>query len=285
MRPVLAGVCLVLATLLAPLAIVGSWAHARIDDTDAYVETVAPLADEPALRDELAREVGDAAVDDLRERLPFTLPAAAETWVRAAAQAVVDNPGFPETWREANRTVHEEFLRLVRDGTDVDDDDWVSVDVSPLLTATLERVAGERGLAVSVDDLALRVPMVRESTLLEQQERYDALRALARLGWLACVVLVVVAVALGRGWRGRMRVLGVAGLCLATAAALTMMASLPAAEVAGRLAEEDRSDIARLVTEVVVRSLAPYAAWFLVAAPIGLALLVVSYLPERARRG
>ncbi|TIC84983.1 hypothetical protein E8D34_12910 [Nocardioides sp. GY 10113] len=280
MRTALISLLLVVATLLAPLGIVGTWLHARVDDTDAYVATVAPLADEPALREELGRVVGDAALEDLDERLPFALPAMAEEWVRASADAVVANTGFPDFWREANRTVHEEFLRLVRDGVDDDEDDWVAVDVGPLLVSTLERL-DRYGLAVSADDVALRVPMVRESTLLEQRDAYLALRRTSYAAWAVWVLLVVLAVALGRGWRGRLRALGVGALGLALAAVLVILATWPAAEVAGRIAEEDRSELARLTTEVVVRSLAPYASWFLLAAPVGLALVALSFLPRR----
>jgi len=39
-----------LAALLAPLAVVSVWARSQVTDTDRYVQTVAPLASDPAVQ-------------------------------------------------------------------------------------------------------------------------------------------------------------------------------------------------------------------------------------------
>src|SRR5689334_24452350 len=45
-----ATVLLVLTLLLAPLALVATWVHDQVADTDRYVQTVAPLASDPAVQ-------------------------------------------------------------------------------------------------------------------------------------------------------------------------------------------------------------------------------------------
>src|SRR6478736_101696 len=50
-RPVVASVLIVLMAVLAPLSVVARWAHDTVSDTDRYVETVAPLASDPAVQD------------------------------------------------------------------------------------------------------------------------------------------------------------------------------------------------------------------------------------------
>src|SRR3954467_4753757 len=45
------GVALALVALLAPLAVVATWVHDEISDTDRYVQTVTPLASDPAVQD------------------------------------------------------------------------------------------------------------------------------------------------------------------------------------------------------------------------------------------
>ena len=45
------GVLLLLVALLAQLAVVATWVHDEISDTNRYVETVTPLASDPAVQD------------------------------------------------------------------------------------------------------------------------------------------------------------------------------------------------------------------------------------------
>src|SRR6188472_3863897 len=46
-RPIVAGVLVTVAALLAPLSVLSTWASGQIQDTDRYLETVAPLANDP----------------------------------------------------------------------------------------------------------------------------------------------------------------------------------------------------------------------------------------------
>nr|WP_255648781.1 hypothetical protein [Frankia sp. ArI3] len=50
LRTVGASLLLLLAAVLAPLAVVATWADTTISDTDRYVDTVAPLATDPAVQ-------------------------------------------------------------------------------------------------------------------------------------------------------------------------------------------------------------------------------------------
>lgn len=282
MRSFLAGLLVLVATLLAPVAIGSTWVWDRVADTDSYVETVAPLAEDPALRSELAQEVSQVVSASLDENVSVPLPDTVDDWVGEAAAAVVRSDGFPELWREANRELHSEVERLVATGEDVDEDEWVRIDLSPLLTPTLERLA-ERGVPVSLlPEITLEVPVVRESVLAEQRDRYELARDVARVAVPALVLVVLAAVAIAPGWRGRLRTGGLAGLGIALGAVLAMLASGPISDLAAEQAEESRSGLARLITETVMESLAPYArTWLLVAAPLGLVLLLLSLLPAR----
>src|SRR3954463_3093024 len=55
-----AGVLLVLVALLAPLAVVATWVHDEISNTDRYVQTVTPLASDPAIQDAAIARVTNA---------------------------------------------------------------------------------------------------------------------------------------------------------------------------------------------------------------------------------
>ena len=64
-RRIAASVCLVLSVLLAPLAIVTTWTKQELLNTDRYVATVAPLADNRGLTDYLAGQVTEKLMTGL----------------------------------------------------------------------------------------------------------------------------------------------------------------------------------------------------------------------------
>src|SRR5687768_13962313 len=64
-RAFLAGLLLVTACALAPLAVTAVWASTQVSDTDEYVSTVAPLADDPAVQEVLSAEVTDAILENV----------------------------------------------------------------------------------------------------------------------------------------------------------------------------------------------------------------------------
>lgn len=51
---------ILIGAILAPLAVVATWAHHQLTDTDYFVSTFAPLADDPAVQDFIADEAATA---------------------------------------------------------------------------------------------------------------------------------------------------------------------------------------------------------------------------------
>ena len=64
-RTILATVLILLGTLLTPAAAIGAWSKVVLTDTDAFVSTLAPLAEDPRVQDYLT----DQATDAIEERL------------------------------------------------------------------------------------------------------------------------------------------------------------------------------------------------------------------------
>ena len=52
-------VCIVVAVVLAPLSIVAVWARGEVTDTERFVSTVAPLAQDPAIQEAIGNRVAD----------------------------------------------------------------------------------------------------------------------------------------------------------------------------------------------------------------------------------
>ena len=69
-RTAVAALLVTLVAVLAPCTIAARWAHDEVTDTDRYVETVAPLADDPAIQAAVTRRVTDEILrrlGDLRQ--------------------------------------------------------------------------------------------------------------------------------------------------------------------------------------------------------------------------
>lgn len=57
-RSLASALCIIVATALVPAGVVAGWAKAQLVDEAAFVETFAPLASDPAVQDEVGRQVG-----------------------------------------------------------------------------------------------------------------------------------------------------------------------------------------------------------------------------------
>lgn len=289
MRLGLATLAVVLATVLVPLGITSTWLSLRVDNTESYVDTVAPLADDRDLRDALADEVAEAAVAALTDNVPAALlPPSLDTGVRAATQRVVENDGFPEFWRKANADAHEEFLAIVHDrDKGVVADGYVFIDVGPLLDEVLaDFIAAFRiGSEIELPPQSLMVPVVPESKLEQGRGAYQALDFLAfwvPLGWVA---LVAFALVVARGLRGRLRTGAAAAFGAAIGGGLVLLLTSPVTNAVVDQVEPERQDLARLVVEVVVDSLDGYALTAtIVGLVVGAVLMSGSFLTPRSRQ-
>lgn len=58
-------VLLVLGAAMLPTAVVTVWARTQLLDTDRYVQTVAPLADDPVIEDSVANRIAQKVSDEI----------------------------------------------------------------------------------------------------------------------------------------------------------------------------------------------------------------------------
>ncbi|HWJ08361.1 MAG TPA: hypothetical protein VNS46_03235 [Nocardioides sp.] len=282
MRSFSAFFLVLLATLVAPLAISATWLTQRVDDRQEYVDTVAPLADDPAVRRVMADAAAAAAVDALQQYVPIGLPEAVSTWAEMAATEVVESPEFPTFWRTANRDLHGDVIALLED-PDADPAGSLTVDAGPLVAQVL-LVLEDRGIPIALlPSIPLEVPVVERAKIVEAGPTYRLTHAAA--GWLpfAWAALAVLAVLVAQGWRGRARTAGFVLLGGAVGAGLVMLAVEPLTDLAVDRADVDGQAMVRVMLDAVLGSLTPYARGFLLAAPVGLLLVVASSWPRRQR--
>jgi hypothetical protein len=161
-RRFLVGFLVVLSVVLLPLAGLSVFVRNLVLDTDNYVDTVAPLAENEAIRDEVADrlttrlfqrvDVAEEAKEVLPERAAFLagpISSGVETFVRQAATRVLASDQFAEVWRQANERAHALVVKaLTGEGENVTVKDGdVVLNLSSLIDEVIKRL-DERGVTV-----------------------------------------------------------------------------------------------------------------------------------------
>ena len=217
-----ASVLLLLTLVLAPLAVVAAWVQATVSDTDRYVETVAPLASEPAVQDAVINRLTDRVVENVdveavtaaltkvlkdadapprvvagADSLTGPLRSAVRSVVDRAVTRVITGDVFQQAWEGANRRAHNAVVNMLtgdRAGAVQAEGDTVTLNVGDVIDQVKKRLvdAGfEKASAIPAPDKT--ITLFRTEKLAKAQ---DAMRLLDILGtWLPVVTLAIAALA------------------------------------------------------------------------------------------
>ncbi|HQR26575.1 MAG TPA: hypothetical protein PLP61_05995 [Nocardioides sp.] len=254
-RSVTSAVALTLACVLAPLSVTSVWASTQISDTDAYVRTVAPIADDPDVQAAIADQVTTAVMDSLDvsgltsealqtladqpnmpPRIAAALPALAvpltngiESFTQDQVESFLASDDFDVVWAEVNRIAHEQVVALLegnQGGAVSAQNDTVTLNLAPIIEEVKQRLV-DRGFT-----LASNVPAVDKSFVLVQNEGISKVQRLYRVlnamgAWLPFIVLglLVVGVALAHDRRRALLrgALGITAALVLLGATLTMV--------------------------------------------------------------
>ncbi|QNN52807.1 hypothetical protein [Nocardioides mesophilus] len=212
-------VLLTLACVLAPLSAVAVWANAQISDTDAYVQTVAPLAEDPAVQSAVADKVTVLIFDNLDieqittdalntlaeqpnvpPRAAALLPGLAvpitdgvKSFTRDQVGAFVASPQFARIWEEVNRAAHTQVDKLLsgnEGGAVSAQGDTITLNLGPIVAQVKDRLVAQ-GFS-----LAQNIPPVDQSFVLVQSDAITSAQSfyqlLNNLGfWLPVIVVVL----------------------------------------------------------------------------------------------
>lgn len=227
-RSVVAVIALALAILIAPIAAMGTWARLQLVDSDRFVATFAPLAQDPDVQDFVADQVSAAIhekVDlnavvgevfdglralDLPPRAASALsllqaPAASglTSLVDGVVHDVVASDQFAEIWAQTLRVTHERAVALMQDNPDaalqLADDGVLSIDLGVVVDRVKSALA-ERGVGFAdlIPEINRSIPIAQADALVLVRSVYQI--AVAAGFWLPWVVLglVVAGVLLAR---------------------------------------------------------------------------------------
>ena len=234
-----ATVFLILGCLLLPVSAIGLFARTVVFNTDRYVETVAPLARDPAIQnavaDRITAEVFAAldidgftgrAIDALVERgapaelvvLRQPMVNGVRSFARTQIRNVVGTEAFAQAWEQANRAAHDGLvaaLRGERGGTIEVQNGTVSVNLGAFIqTIKPQLVSAGVPFADRIPAVNLSFPVLRSDELPRIQRAAGLLDTLAIPLVLLAFLLLAIAVWLAPN---RRRMLAVAGLGMAVA--------------------------------------------------------------------
>jgi hypothetical protein len=213
-RAPVSALCIIIAAILVPVSIVGAWARVQLVDEDAFVATLAPLVDDPAVQALVVDETVDAisaqvdfeqitanvfdGIADLglppRATQALTLlqaPAAEglENLVTQTVTRVVESDAFADVWATATRAAHRALTTAATadgGGLVVRTDDGVGIQ----LGAVVERVKQnliDRGVGV-----AQLIPAIDRVVIIGEGDNLAAIRTgyalAATLGWWLPVI-------------------------------------------------------------------------------------------------
>ncbi|MDN0197387.1 hypothetical protein [Streptomyces sp. S.PNR 29] len=307
-----ASVLLAVALLLAPLAVVTAWLDDTIADTDQYVETVAPLASEPAVQDAVIdrltrRVVAEVDVEAVTAQLTEVLKEAGAPPQVADAAAALDGPlrsavtavaqrtitgvvtsdAFGQAWVAANRRAHDEVMNVLtgeREGALRAAGDTVQLDLGVVVDDVRQRLV-DAGFdtAAAIPDSERTITLFQTEELSKAQ---DAMRLLDIVGtWLPVLTVALAALAVCTAPGHRVML-----LITATGVGVMMVLLLVALAVMRRVYLDSvppsalPSDAAAVIFDTFVRFLRNSTRTLLVVAVIT-AVAAWLYGPGRLARG
>lgn len=256
-RSVVSGILVVLALLLTPVALLSSWARLELVDTDRFVATFAPLAEDPDVQafvadtvtgiieeqvdiPELTAQVFDGIRSlELPPRAADALgllegPAAQglQALVAQTVSQVVASDAFADTWATALRVSHRQAIAAIQGdpnaALEIGPGGQLSVQLGPIIETVKQQLV-DRGVG-----FASAIPVVNQSIAIAQADSLVLVQTVYALAvavgtWLPWVVLAMLVggVLLARN-RPRAFVWTAAGFAL-------VMATLAAGVGIGRL--------------------------------------------------
>jgi hypothetical protein len=294
-RRALVAILVILSVVIVPIAGVTVWVRNLVLDTGKYVDTVAPLAQNKAITDQVANRLTNrlfqevdveaeakAALPERAQFLAGPVSSGVETFVHDAAQRVLASEQFATIWRQANERAHALIDKaLTGQGKNVAiENGKVVLNLSAVVDEVVKRL-DERGVTVfdSVAQDASKKNLQVELFDAEQLEKArSAVHLLDRLR-IVLVVLIFVFLAVALILSGnRRRTLMRWGIGLVIA--MAVMAALLALGRSAYLGIAQNRDAAAAAFDIIVRYL---RNGIRVIAALGLIVALAAFLSGPSR--
>lgn len=230
-RTLLATVLITIGALLAPIAVVATWANVQLTDTERFVTSYAPLADDPAIQslittqviaviDEqvdiptLTSDVIDGIIDlgtgDRATRALELLKGPASQGIQSLIGTVVarfvESEAFANVWASALRVSHAQLTGALQNDTtvalDLGADGTIGIQLAPIIDAVKEALADRGvGFAAAIPTVDRTIVVATSDALPSVQLAYGlAVAAGVWLPWISLLLLAAGVIAAHRRW-------------------------------------------------------------------------------------
>ena len=217
----LATVLIVIGAVMAPLALVASWSKAVLTDTDQFVATYAPLADDPSIQayvtdqtvaiineridiPQLTSDVIDGITDlgtgpratQALELLKGPAASGLQNLIETGVTNFVASDAFANVWATALRTSHTALVKAMENDPDaalqLGADGSIGIQLGPIVDAVKSNLV-DRGI-----DLANQIPEVDRTIVVAQSDALASVQlayglAVAAGSWLPWIAILFLA--------------------------------------------------------------------------------------------
>ncbi len=289
-------VLLVIGFVLVPLSGIAIWSHNQLTNTDRYVETVSPLAQNADIQATVATVVVDAlfAEVDPAKRIEDALPSRAgflgqpiatamKSYATDVTEKLLASAQFEKLWDGINRRAHDQLVALLTDdnakaaGANVRiKDGKVTLDLSRVIEQVQTKLV-DAGLTfldgVNVPPVSRTIAIINTEGLAEAQSYLGILDALA---WVLPVLAIAALVGSALVVRTRRRATIRAALVLIAACAFTLVLIAIGRSLYLDAATSPKvsEGTARAVFDILVRNL---RYGFITLAVVGVIIALVAY--------
>jgi hypothetical protein len=216
-------VLLAVAVLTTPLFIVGVWTQTEITNTDRYLKTIGPLADNPQVQQYVADELTKAFTENVDltslfqgdlptvlQPLSGTMATAIDGFVATEARRFTASSAFKTLWIDANRLAHNTISGVLTGDLEVADleNGQLSINIGDALRTLQQRLVADGSSIASKIDLSgvdYELVLADGAQVAKIEQARNAVGLLHDLVWvlgigalLAAVGSVLVAPAKGR---------------------------------------------------------------------------------------
>ncbi len=220
--------CLLAAPAVAAYALAG-----EVTSQERYLEAVTPLADDPAIKQNVTTQLTDAVGGKVPEQ--------ARPLVQQSIAGFVDSPDFKQLWIEVNREAHPQVLAMLRGeqggGLSVQGDAIV-LNLGVIAADVKQRMIAEGvPLADQIPEVDASVQLMSQESVRRIVPAFDLLEKLSVALPVAVIVLLLAGVALAER-RGRALIVGGVGLVVAMLL-LVLLQALARSEVTARAPDQE----------------------------------------------
>jgi hypothetical protein len=220
LRSIGASLLIAIAVILAPSTVIASWAATEVSNTDRFVQSLAPLSHDSAVRSYVGQSVTRVIADsididrftaDAFASLSQQLDPPASTAVVALApaaadgirqllgdtvQRLVDSPAFQQVWDESLAFGHRELVAILENDQTaavvVGDNGEVGINLAPIVAEVKSRLqAADFPLADAIPAVEVTITVATVERIGELRLAYRTLLAATSvLPWVTLLALV-----------------------------------------------------------------------------------------------